>query len=156
MLDLEEPFPSFTLAAEDGSMVSSRDLRGAPHLVFFVPKAGSRASRRQLVGFRDAWAEIQNAGLTVYAVTYDSPAENRQLIRAERLPFSLLADRGKILAEDAEARAGFLNFPLRISFLMAADGTLKKIYLVSKPSSHAFDVLADLAALDLRRARLAS
>ncbi len=156
MLNLEEPFPSFSLTADDGSQVSSLDLRGAPHLIFFVPKPRSRASRLQLTGFRDAWAAIQNAELTVYAVTYDSPEENRQLIKDERLPFSILSDSGKILAEDAEARAGWFNFPVRVSFLMAADGTLKKVYTVAKPSGHADRVLADLRTLNLQPQRLAS
>jgi len=39
MLQPGMPFPAFALPADDGSTVSSADLRGTPYLLFFYPKA---------------------------------------------------------------------------------------------------------------------
>jgi peroxiredoxin Q/BCP len=39
MLQPGQPFPTFELAAHDGSTVSNADLEGSPYLLFFYPKA---------------------------------------------------------------------------------------------------------------------
>ena len=46
-----------------------------------------------------------------------------------------------------DAADPYANFPQRVSYLIDPEGVIAKSYLVTDPSGHAAEVLADLAAL---------
>ncbi len=146
MLAAGDPFPAFSLAAHDGSTVSSESLRGSPFLLYFYPKADTPGCTREACAFRDSWAEVQALGLAVFGVSYDTPAKNRAFAEKYGLQFPLLSDGERALAEQVGA-AGLLPVPSRISYLVGADGLVLKAYPSVAPDEHAREVLADLRAL---------
>jgi peroxiredoxin Q/BCP len=145
MLEPGAPFPDFSLTAHDGSTVSSTDLAGRPYLIYYYPKADTPGCTKEACTFRDAWSDVQDAGLAVYGVSYDTPERNRVFAEKYNLQFLLLSDRDRALAKQVGAASMLLPVPKRISYLVGGAGTVLVAYSSVKPSTHAGEVLEDLA-----------
>ena len=146
MIDAGQPFPSFELQAHDGTTVRSDDLEGTPYLLYFYPKDDTPGCTKEACALRDSWDELEDLGLAVYGVSYDSPEDNRAFAEKYRLPFLLLSDRDRELASAVGAKAALLPVPKRVSYLVGADGTVLKSYPKVRPADHADEVLADFKA----------
>ena len=85
---------------------------------------------------RDDWSELEDAGLTVVGVSYDTPDANRAFAERHRLPFKLLSDGDRSLAAAVGAKSRLLPVPKRISYLVGADGVILKTYPKVSPSTH--------------------
>ncbi len=140
-------FVDFELPAHDGTTVSDARLAGRPYLIYFYPKAETPGCVREACALRDAWPALEAAGVTVFGVSYDSPAVNRAFAAKRNLPFLLLSDRDRELARAVGANHLLLPFPKRISYLVGADGTVLKAYPRVRPAEHARQVLTDFLRL---------
>jgi len=147
MLDTGTIFPSFALAANDGTTVRSEDLENTPFLIYFYPKADTPGCTKEACQLRDSWSDLKACGLKVFGVSYDSPDDNNEFAEKYNLPFLLLSDSDKVLADAVGASRLLLPFPKRISYLVGADGTILKAYPSVEPSKHAAQVLEDFKAL---------
>jgi len=103
MIQESESMVEFSLPAHDGSVVRSSDLAGRAYLLYFYPRRTPRLNPGGLPA-ADSWSELQDLGLEVLGVSYDSPETNRQFAAANHLPFRLLSDRDRSLAA-ASARS---------------------------------------------------
>jgi peroxiredoxin Q/BCP len=146
MLKDGEPFPAWELVDQTGTLVSSRDLGGKTYLVWFYPKAMTPGCTAEGRGLRDQHAAYEARGVTVFGVSFDEPKANAEFVRQEQFPFRLLSDRDRNFAiavgaadspEQAVAR--------RISYLVGPDGKVMKAYATVNTTSHATDVLKDVA-----------
>lgn len=147
MLEAGMPFPAFTLSAHDGTTVASSELAGKPYLIYYYPKADTPGCTREACELRDRWSEIQELGLVVLGVSYDTPQDNRAFAEKFNLQFRLLSDSDRALAQQVGAVRTLLPVPKRISYLVGADGTVLKAYPEVDPKTHAAEVLDDLRAL---------
>lgn len=147
MLTTGEEFPSFELQAHDGSIVGSSDLEGSIYLVYFYPKADTPGCTKEACSFRDSWSELKEAEVRVFGVSYDTPEDNKAFAEKFNLPFLLLSDSDKSLAKSVGAGRMLIPVPKRISYLVGADGKILKPYPSVSTSSHAADVLKDLAQI---------
>ncbi len=147
MLEAGMPFPAFTLTAQDGSVVSSAELAGRPYLIYYYPKADTPGCTREACELRDRWTDIQDLGLAVLGVSYDSPKDNRAFAEKFHLQFRLLSDQDRELAKQVGAVRALLPLPKRISYLVGSDGMVLKAYPSVDPKTHAAEVLDDLRRL---------
>jgi peroxiredoxin Q/BCP len=85
----------------------------------------------------------------VVGVSYDKPDTNRKWADKNDLPFKLLSDREKSLANQVGATRAMIPVPKRISYLIGADGMVLVAYPDVKPGEHAAEVLADLERLSI-------
>jgi len=109
--DRELPFPAPTPEAVDhlGEPVSFAELykEGKYTVVFFYPKAMTPGCTKQACSLRDAYAELQEAGVNVFGVSTDGPDAQRQFVEKEELPYPLIADPdGVVLKAFGVARIG--------------------------------------------------
>jgi peroxiredoxin Q/BCP len=122
-------------------------IRGSSYLLWFFPKAmtpGCTAEGRQL---RDRFAAFRARGVEVLGVSFDPPAANAELVRAEGFPFRLLSDEQRRLAVAVgAARSAEQPHAARISYLVGPDGRVRRAYADVAPARHAAEVLGDLDA----------
>ncbi len=148
MLKPGDAFPTWSLKDQSGVPVSSADLAGKPYLLWFYPKAMTSGCTAEGCALRDNYEGFVKAGVVVVGVSFDDPAENEKFIEKNHFPFKLLSDSGKTLAVEVGAADSTKRlWARRISYLVGADGTVLKAYDNVKPSEHASQVLADLAAM---------
>ena len=82
----------FSLEDAGGKRVSPADFKGKDVIVYFYPKDDTPGCTKEACGFRDAWKELQKAGVVVLGVSADGAASHQKFAAKYRLPFPLLSD----------------------------------------------------------------
>ena len=141
--------PSFSYT-ESGNTILSTEIT-TPYLVYFYPKDNTPGCTKEACAIRDAWADFAAAGLKVIGVSKDSEASHIKFQEKFSLPFPLIADIELELAKafgvygEKKFMGRVYDGIHRMSFLIAADGTILKTYPKVKPEAHASQVLEDLS-----------
>jgi peroxiredoxin Q/BCP len=114
-------------------------------LVYFYPKADTPGCTAQACSLRDDFEELQARGIRVVGVSADGHGEQRRFREKYRLPFILLADTKRRVAE-AFGVPLVLGMARRQSFLVK-DGRIVWRDLRASARQQARDVLAAVKKL---------
>ena len=141
---------SFSLANQDGEIVSSQDFAGRRLVMFFYPRAMTPGCTKESCDFRDSYTEFQEAGYDIVGVSPDPPSRNARFREKEGLNFDLLSDEDKTLATSLGAWGEKKSYGkvfqglIRSTFVIGPDGKLEKAYRNVKATGHVARVKADL------------
>lgn len=135
--------PDFTLQDQQNNPVQlSALLKQQRVLVYFYPKAMTPGCTVQACALRDSKAELAAKGVIVVGISTDSPARLAKFAQRDQLNFTLLADEDHKVA-DAFGVWGEKKFMgkiydglHRISFLIAQDGKVEKVFDSFKTKDH--------------------
>ena len=150
MIEEGKPAPEFELKADSGETVKLSDLRGKQVVLYFYPKDDTPGCTAQARGIRDVYGEFEREGAVVLGISPDGEASHAKFKKKFDLPFTLLADEGHHVADEygvwnEKKFAGRTYMGVsRSTFVIAEDGTVKKILSNVKPATHADDVLETL------------
>jgi thioredoxin-dependent peroxiredoxin len=89
--------PAFEALDQNGSVVTSASLAGAPYVIYFYPKDDTPGCTTQACGFRDEMSVFAERGVKVLGVSPDSSASHARFAQKYGLEFTLLADTEKKL-----------------------------------------------------------
>jgi thioredoxin-dependent peroxiredoxin len=143
--------PDFELTSDSGQAVRLSELSGKPVVLYFYPKDDTPGCTAQACGIRDVYGEFERAGAVVLGVSPDDERSHVKFKEKYDLPFTLLADTDHTVAEEygvwgEKSFAGRKYMGVsRSTFVIDADGNVKKVMHDVKPATHADDVLAALA-----------
>jgi len=79
-------------------------------------------------------------------VSADRPQAQAAFVERLGIPFPMACDPGGGMLRAYGVR-GFIGTPKRMTFLIDAQGTIRKVYAKVSPAGHAAEVLEDLEAL---------
>jgi peroxiredoxin Q/BCP len=99
VIELGDEAPDFELPDQDGNLVKLSDLRGAPIVVYFYPKADTPGCTVQACGVRDHRADYAEAGAVVLGISPDPVSKVKAFHEKYDLAFALLADTDHAVAE---------------------------------------------------------
>ena len=151
MIEEGMPAPDFALQSDAGETVRLSELRGKPVVLYFYPKDDTPGCTTQACGIRDAYAEFERAGAVVLGVSPDDEASHVKFRKKYDLPFALLADTDHQVAErygvwgEKKYMGRTYLGVFRSTFVIAEDGTVKRVMHDVKPAGHADEVLEILA-----------
>jgi thioredoxin-dependent peroxiredoxin len=143
--------PDFTLTSDSGESIRLADLHGKQVVLYFYPKDDTPGCTTQACGIRDAYGEFERAGAVVLGVSPDNEQSHVKFKKKFELPFTLLADTDHSVSEaygvwGEKSYMGKTYMGIeRSTFVIGADGNVKKVMRKVKPATHADDVLAALA-----------
>jgi thioredoxin-dependent peroxiredoxin len=147
-----KPAPDFELPTDSGETIRLSELRGKPVVLYFYPKDDTPGCTTQARGIRDAYGEFERAGAVVLGVSPDNERSHVKFKDKYELPFTLLADTDHSVAEQygvwgQKSFAGKKYMGVnRSTFVIDADGNVKRAMHDVKPASHADDVLEALGS----------
>ena len=142
--------PDFTLPADDGTKVTLSGLRGKPVVLYFYPRDDTPGCTREACAFRDRKKELVELGATVLGVSTDGVESHEKFRDKHRLNFPLLADTQHKVAEKFGAwrekvRFGKKSMGIqRSTFLIDADGVVRRVWKSVKVDGHDAQVIAAL------------
>jgi peroxiredoxin Q/BCP len=145
--------PDFTLPADDGGQVKLSGLRGKPVVLYFYPKDDTPGCTREACAFRDRTADLKARGAVVLGVSPDDVASHGEFRDKYSLNFPLLADLGHQVAERYGAwreknMYGKKSMGIqRSTFVIDAEGTVRKVWKAVSVDGHDEQVLKALEAL---------
>jgi peroxiredoxin Q/BCP len=100
LLSLGTQAPDFTLSDDSGLTVRLKEwLAKGPVVLVFYPMDETPGCTAQLCEIRDHWGEYQKRGVAVLGVNPGSAASHAKFRKNRSLPFPLLVDEGKRVAE---------------------------------------------------------
>ena len=152
MIEEGKPAPDFELPTDGGETIKLSALRGKPVVLYFYPKDDTPGCTTQACGIRDAYGEFERAGAVVLGISPDNEGSHVKFKDKYELPFALLADTEHSVAEQygvwgEKSFAGRKYMGVsRSTFVIGADGNVKRVMHGVKPASHADDVLAVLGS----------
>ena len=139
-----QPPPDFTATAQDGTAIHLAALKGKPVVVYFYPKDETPGCTKEACSFRDAWDALSKKGVVLIGISADTDESHRAFVANHKLPFLLVSDPKGVIA----AKFGVpmhLGFESRQSFVIGADGNVKKIYRDVDVTVHAKQIEGDLS-----------
>lgn len=142
-LSVGDAAPALTVTTEENQPLDLGQVYGKGYtLVYFYPKADTPGCTKQACSLRDAYAELQDKGVTILGVSTDKPATQKKFKEKFKLPFTLVADTdGKLLK--AFGVPSFSGFAARQAFLIK-DGKIVWLDFTASTGKQADDVLAFL------------
>ncbi len=142
-----QPLPEIDLTAEDGSRLGREDLAGQRTVLYFYPKDDTPGCTKEACAFRDRMGDYGEAGIKVYGVSLDSPESHREFREKYNLNFPLLTDEDGRAAEALGVLRDNGEVANRVTFLLAPDGNVAKVYPEVSPETHADEILEDAQSL---------
>ncbi len=141
--------PAFSTQMVEGDQIapiSLSDLRGKTVVLYFYPKDDTPGCTKEACAFRDGFSRFQSAGLVVLGCSVQDSDSHRAFIKKYNLPFPLLMDPDKKIANEYGAANGIpiLGLDRRITYIIGPDGKIEKVYPHVDPSINATQILSDL------------
>src|SRR5476651_507899 len=98
-MEVNHKVDDFTLQTDEDKTVSLSDYAGKPVVLFFYPRANTPGCTIEACGFRDQYAKLIRAGLTVLGISPDTAKAQKKFQEKYDLPYTLLADADKDVAK---------------------------------------------------------
>ena len=142
--------PDFKLPDQDKKTHELKDYRGGVVLIYFYPKDDTPGCVKEACAIRDNFPDFRKMKIKVLGVSVDSVESHKKFAGKYELPFTLLSDQKKEAVkkygvwEKKKMMGKEFMGTRRTSFLIGADGKVKKIYEDVKPETHAEEVLKEL------------
>jgi len=139
--------PDFTLPTDGGGSVTLSSLKGQQVIIYFYPKDDTTGCTAEACGFRDAEASFRGAKTKVIGISKDSVARHDKFKKKYELPFTLASDEHGHVCEDygvwkEKSMYGRTYMGIeRTTFLIGADGKIKRVWNKVKVNGHVAEVL---------------
>ncbi len=142
-LAVGRPAPDFSATAHDGMAIKPSALKGKPVVLYFYPKDETPGCTKEACAFRDAWKDLEAAGVVLVGISSDSVDSHKKFAEHHKLPFHLVSDVDGSIAKayGVPNNSGFLG---RQSFVIGADGNVRKVYRSVDVTRHASEILGDV------------
>jgi thioredoxin-dependent peroxiredoxin len=142
-----QQLPDVEFITEGGERLAGGDLGGQKTVLYFYPKDDTPGCTKEACAFRDRMGDYGRVGIQVYGISLDSPESHRRFREKYNLNFPLLTDEGGRAAEALGVLREGGERANRVTFLLDAGGTIKKVYPEVSPETHADEILKDAASL---------
>ena len=144
--------PAFTGNTQDGTTISSLELKGSRIVLYFYPKDNTSGCTAEACSLRDNYAALRKQGYEVIGVSVDSEASHRKFIEKYELPFPLIADTDKKLVEamgvwgEKSMYGRKYMGTFRTTFLINEEGIIERIFLPKeiKTKTHGEQILENI------------
>ena len=139
--------PDIRLRTDSGQEFRLSSLKGKRVVLYFYPKADTPGCTTEACEFRDDIKAFVKKGVAVVGISPDKPEAQARFKQKYELPFMLLADQEKTVAEaygvwrEKNMYGKKVMGIVRSTFVIGPDGTIEKIYGNVKAKGHAAQVL---------------
>lgn len=147
------PAPDFTLPASGGRRVALADFRDRKVVLYFYPKDDTSGCTREALDFTALAGAFETAGTVVLGVSREPVARHERFIAKHGLGITLLADEeGEVCrrygtwVEKSMYGRRYMGIE-RTTFLIDADGVIRRAWRKVKVPGHAEAVLEAARAL---------
>ncbi len=132
--------PDFEARDQDGNLVRLKDLAGQPVVLYFYPADETFGCTREASAFRDEFEDFRKVGAAVLGVSPQDEHSHRAFREHHGLNFPLLADPTRSIISAYHAN-GLLGLTKRVTYVIAADGTILEAIHPPDPKRHSREAL---------------
>jgi len=146
-MQINDKAPAIHTTDENGKEVALKDFQGKTVVLYFYPKADTPGCTKEACGFRDTYKKMEKTGAVLLGISADTAASQKKFQNKYGLPFPLLADPDKKIADqfgvlkEKNMYGRKVKGIARTTFVIGPDGKIKHIFNNVKPEGHAEEVL---------------
>jgi peroxiredoxin Q/BCP len=146
-VEVGKPVTDFTLPNQSGEEVSLSDYKGKYVVLYFYPKDMTPGCTTEACDFRDNHEKFGELNAVILGVSPDPVESHQKFINKHDLPFELLADGDKKVAEDFDVWKLKKNFGKeyygieRSTFIIDKEGKLMKEFRNVRVKGHVEEAL---------------
>ena len=123
LLKAGDPAPEFSTQAIVGDKtetINLADLHDRTVALYFYPKDFTPGCTKEACAFRDGYSRLKKAGIVVLGCSVDTADSHRNFIKQYHLPFALLVDPDKKIAEAYGVKNGIMTLGLdsRVTYVI--------------------------------------
>jgi peroxiredoxin Q/BCP len=115
-------FPEFNTYDDKRKIITEKNLYGKWSVIFFYPKDESPGCTLQSCSFRDKYEEFNDLGVQIFGVSSDSVSSHRKFKEKHNLQYSLLSDKGGILAKNLKLKKNLGLIAARVTLIINPEG----------------------------------
>jgi thioredoxin-dependent peroxiredoxin len=145
--------PKFSLPSTSGESWGTREAAGQPLVVYFYPRDNTSGCTQEGQDFAALHKEFRKLGATVVGVSPDGAGSHEKFRGKFKFPFHLLADADQkvcklfdVIREKSMYGRKYMGVE-RSTFLIDAQGVVRRVWRKVKVAGHAAEVLAAAKAL---------
>ena len=153
MPEISETAPDFTLPVTGGGDVTLSELQGTPVVLFFYPRDDTPGCTKESIGFSEHLNAFESVGAKVFGLSRDTMAKHDKFAAKHDLTVPLLSDEDGSVTEAygvwvEKNMYGKKSMGIeRATYLIAADGTIARVWRKVKVPGHVEEVLEAVRAL---------
>lgn len=146
-LQVGDKAPTFSTTDQDGNPIKLSSFKGKKVVLYFYPKDLTSTCTVQACNLRDHYKVLLKKGYIVLGVSPDSASSHQKFIAKNKLPFPLLVDTDRQLAEaygvwGEKKMYGRTYLGIhRTTFVIDEKGKIERILDKPKSSMHAEEIL---------------
>ena len=147
MLSIGDKMPTFSVADEQGRVVTDKDLIGRKTVIYFYPKDSTPGCTAEACNIRDNYQSFIARGYQVFGVSKDSQASHVKFKEKYDLPFPLLSDSTTEMLQsfgawgEKKLYGKALMGTLRKTFIFDENGILERIIDKVDTKNHTAQIL---------------
>lgn len=146
--EIGQAAPDFEVQTDSGETVKLSDYRGQRVVLYFYPKADTPGCTTQSCAFRDDYSAYQQKNVVVLGASPDTVEEQAAFKTKYKLPFSLLADHDRSIADaygvwqtftrkDGGEHTGIR----RSTFIIDENGAISQVFIGVDPANNSREML---------------
>ena len=149
---LGQKLPAFDLPTDGDGRATRADFAGKMLVLYLYPKDDTSGCTKESIGFTESYQEFQAAGAEIVGLSKDGVKSHDKFKVKYDFPFKLLADEDSSLIDALGAWVEKSMYGRkymgtdRSTFLVDADGVIRKIWRKVKVPGHVDEVLAAVKA----------
>ena len=150
-LQVGEVVPDFGLTTSEGEDFSLDNLEGQWKILFFYAKSGSPTCKRGCLSFKEQYELFRSLKppVEVIGISQDSVEQHKEFKKELELPFILLSDPDRKVADMFGVPLHLGKFPSKSSFVVGPDNTIHHVYdWLFRPRKHGAGILSALSGMD--------
>jgi thioredoxin-dependent peroxiredoxin len=140
--------PDFDVTSSSGKRLRLSAFEGKKNVVlYFYPADFTLVCTRETCGFRDSYAELASQDAEVIGVSVDSDETHQRFAREYNVPFALVSDSDKRLAQSYEATgllSRLMNKTGRVTYVIDRSGFIAGVFDSAIRSSQHVEGVRDL------------
>ncbi len=140
--------PEFQAILDNGSTITSKELKGKPVVLFFYNHDGSETCTVEACNIRDHYPNLTKKGFQVIGVSEDSVRKHEGFKKKYKLPYPLISDPENALAKlfDVFGEKRFMgrvsDTVHRTTFVISAEWKIQAVIHPVVSADHASQILA--------------
>ena len=142
--------PDFSLDSSEGDKFESSKMKGHWYVLFFYAKDGSPTCKRGCLSFKEQYHLFRSLEppVEIVGVSQDTAEDHKQFKEELELPFTLLSDENRAVADAVGVPVHLGRFPAKSSFVIDPKGVIRHVYdWQFRPRHHVAKILDALSTI---------
>jgi len=140
--------PNFEGPTSDGTRLGLKDFAGKKNVVlYFYPKDDTPGCTKEACSFRDNLDSVRKTGAEIIGVSLDSVESHKKFASKYKLPFPLISDKEKRIAQAYGVLRDTGTSTNRVTFIIDKAGNIAKVFPKVDVTKHTEEVVEALKAL---------